>query len=500
MTVRYRFFVALASFFLLVNLLVMNDFTTLWAGAESLLAWQSMNGESGVTPHELLQSIIMGAEQVPHFGMRLPGVLIFVLALGAYWGISRKLLGSEVLVSTLLVLGASLLIPNLAKAATGDIWAMTTQWLAFAVLIRFLKQPSLLWRVVFYGLLWLAVWVQAANALIFLMGSSAFLYFLHPEGKRLWSLNPWGAGLLVFLLLYFTQLLTFSQDGFLAGFRASRFLLWNLIGILPFLGFVLAGIWETAQRVGRREEMAILNAAGLIFALLGHSWALQGIFALLAARQLKNYFDPNYPYGPAVKAGALLHLVAAFFVLTPLMVGSFLQFRAPGFRAMLATGGIYWMLSFTAVIGLFGPNRRYLYGGVILGGLLLTTMFWLQLNPLLQQKMSWPRVLVQQSMQDAEVDESMPSFLVHQQKTPFPVLAPYSKAAFPQTALLNGSDNLQQVWDTSGTAVFLLELSDAEKLKAATPRDSITGWDSRLRSVDYILLVKKSRIQIDQEE
>ena len=500
MTLRYRFFVAIAGFTLLANLLVMNDFTTLWAGPESLMAWRSLNGEAGFTPHELLQALIVGAGRIPHFGMRLPGALVFVLALAAYWGISRKLFGREVLLSTLLVLGASLLVPNLAKAATGDIWAMATQWLAFAVLIRFLKQPALLWRGIFYVLLLLAVWVQPANALVFLMGSSAFLYFFHPEGKRLWSLNPWLAGLLASLFLYLAHLLTFNQDSFLSGFRTGRFLLWNLIGILPFLGFVLAGLWETAQRLARREEMAILSAAGLLFALLGHSLALQGILALLAARQLKNYFDPNYPHGPVVKAGALLHLIAAFFVLTPLMVGSFLQFRGAGFRAMLAAGGIYWMLSFTAVIGLFGPNRRYLYGGIVLGGLLLTSMFWLQVNPLLQQKLSWPRALVQQSKLQTEAPEYNHSFMVHRREDSFPALAPYSRAAYPNVSILDGAANLQQVWDTTGTAVFLLELSDAEQLKTAIPRDSLEGWDSRLKRVEYVLLVKRSGIQIDQEK
>lgn len=491
MTVRYRVFVFMAGFLLLVNLVATNDFTSLWVGPESWLAWRSLNGEVGFTPHEQLLAAIVGQGPIPHFAMRLPGILIFVLALAAYWGMARRLFGGEVTLSTLLLLGASLCVPNLAKVATGDIWAMATQWLAFIALIRFLKQPALLWRGVFYGLLALAVWIQPANALAFLMGSSALLYFLHPQGKRLWLLNPWLAGLSAFGLLYFSGWLTFSQDSFLLGFRSGRFLLWNLVGIFPFIGFVLAGFWETIQRLGRREEMAMLNAAGLLFALLGHSLALQGLLALLAARQLKSYFDPNYPYGAAVKTGALLHLIAAFFVLTPLMMGSFIQFRAAGFRAMLAAGGIYWMLSFIAVIGLFGPNRRYLHGGIILGGLLLTTLFWLQANPLLQQQLAWPRTLVQQSRQQSTATETNTAYVVYPREAAFPALASYSKAAYPDTRLLDGSAGLQEAWNKTGPAVFFLKRSDAEKLEAAIPGFSIKGWDSRLRKVEYTLLVKK---------
>ncbi len=491
MTTQYRVFTYIAGSLLVANLLVMNDFTALWWGAESWLVWRGLDGSLPGSLYGMVLSWTVVGGEIPHFLIRLPGALVFILALGAYWSIARKLFGKEVLVSTLLVLSASLLMPNLAKVATGDIWAMATQWLAFAALIRFLKQPARLWRAVFYLLLFLAVWVQPANALAFLMGSSAFLYFLHPQGRRLLSLNPWLAGLAVFLLIYLTGLGAFGQGGFLVGFRSGRFLLWNLIGILPFLGFVLAGLWETARRLGRREEMAVLNAAGLIFALLGHSLALQGLLAFVAARQLKHYFDPNYPHGPVVKAGAIFHLVGAFCIITPVMIGSFFQFGGVGFRAMLAIGGIYWMLSFIAVIGLFGPNRRYLHGGVIMGGLLLTTLFWLQANPLLQQKLNWPHTLVQSSQENEAARQAGRVFLMYEEGSPFSPLAAYSRAVYSNTQLLRGPATLEESWNETGQALFFLERSEAEKLKAAEPADTIKGWDSRLRLVEYVLLVKE---------
>ncbi|MCB0588356.1 MAG: hypothetical protein KDD06_23895 [Phaeodactylibacter sp.] len=490
MTKRYRFFIFLSGFILIANLLVMNDLTILWPGAESWLAWQGLAHEGGAFPPEMVLGIVMGGE-IPHFAMRLPGVIIALLAMMAYFLISLRLFTRDMLWDTLLVLGASLLFPNLAKIAAGDIWAMATQWLAFAAMVRYLKQPTWVWRLTFYGLLLPAVWVQPLQSMIFLLGSSAFLYFLHPQGRRLWGLNPWAVGLAFAMALYFSGLLTFSQEAFLIGFRTGRFLLWNLIGVLPFLGFVAAGIWETARRLGQREEMALLNAAGLIFALLGHSLALPGILALVAARQMKNYFIPSYPYGPIVKAGALLHLVIAFCVLTPLMVAGFFQFRAVGFRAMLATGGLYWMLSFIGVIGLFGPNRRYLYGGTILGGLLLTSMFWLQANPLLQKQLDWPKRLVELSRRETKEKEAVHAYLVHRRGEAFPPLAPYCKAAYRQTRILEGEERLQEAWEEASDAVFMLKLSDADVLKPISlPADTLQGWDTRLRAVEYVLLVK----------
>ena len=112
MTARYRFLVYLSGFLLLANLLVMNDFTSLWGGAESWLAWRSLSGESGLAPHELFMGWIMGEGPIPHFWIRLPGVVIFILSLALYWGITQRLFGAEVLRSTLLILSASLLLPN----------------------------------------------------------------------------------------------------------------------------------------------------------------------------------------------------------------------------------------------------------------------------------------------------------------------------------------------------------------------------------------------------
>lgn len=492
MTAQYRFFLCLAGIFLLINLFIANGFTSLWDGAEAFLAWQGLDGVAASSPQELVLGLILKDGGIPHFQMRLPGALVFILAMAAYWVVARKLFGGEAVLSTLLFLGASLLVPNIAKIAAGDIWAMASQWLAFIVLIRFLKQPSLQWRLAFYGLLALAIWIQPANALIFLMGSSAFLYFLHPQGKRLWRLNPWLAGLALFLLLYYSGLATFSQEGFLVGFRSGRFLLWNLAGILPFLGFVLAGLWETLQRLGRREEMALINAAGLLFSLLGHSLALPGILAFLVAKQLKNYFSPNYPYTSVVKTGALLHLTAAFCLLTFLMAGSFFQFQAIGFRATLAAGGIYWMLSFIAVIGLFGPNRRYLLGSLPLSGLLLTTLFWLQLNPLLESRRGWPKALARQSREITGPAGSDAACLISRQGEAFPALAPYAKAAFPETALLNDPAHLPQAWADEKGGVFLLERSDADKLEPSSrPALSIKGWDKHLKAAEYVLLIRE---------
>ena len=52
----------------------------------------------------------------------------------------------------------------------------------------------------------------------------------------------------------------------------------------------------------------------------------------------------------------------------------------------MAFSAVYWMLSFAAVIGLYGYNRRFVLGGMALAGLLATSLFWLQLFPLWESR------------------------------------------------------------------------------------------------------------------
>ncbi len=495
---RNRIFLGAMAVLLLANLLVMNDFTSLWEGAESFLAWRALHGEAGSSPQEWIMALSFGSGQVPHFTMRLPGAIVFLLTLGAYWLMSERLFGREVALTTLLLAAASLLLPNMAKVAAGDIWAMGSQWLAFTAMLRYLKQPKLSWRLSFYGLFFFAIWIQAANSLVFLLGSSAFLYFAHPQGRRLWGLNPWLFGLAAAGLLYTTQLISFSNHSFVVGFHSGRFLLWNLIGVLPFAGFVVAGIWETGKQARRREELALVNTAALLFALAGHSLALQGLLAALAARQAIRYFDANYPFRPIVKTTALLHLLFAFFAIMALMIGSFLQFGGLGFRSAIAGSLTYWMSSFVAVLGMFGEKRDYVLGGTALSGMLLILLFWLQLNPLLESKRDWPRELVKQAADKVPQEREITAFLLLRDSAAFPALAPYTKAVFPKTVLLDNRAQLEEAWAGKTKGLFLLEKEVADSLNpglaSAIRADSVPlvvkGWNTRLRAQEYTVLLK----------
>lgn len=485
MTTKTSYLYAIALLLLVVNLLVGNGMTTIWDGVEAMLVWKLQHGAAGATFHEQLITLLMGNE-LDAFFLRFSGAIAVVLGLIGYYIFARRLVGTEVVLNTLALVAASLLMSNLAKVASGDVWAMMLQWLAFAAMIRYLKQPQLSWQLSFYAMAALAIWVQPLQSLIFLLGTAAFLYFMHAEGKRLLRLNPWVMGVLTAGGLYGLQWLDTSGDTFYIGFRTGPFLLANVLGILPFVGFVLGGVWEHSQRIKKRDEQAIFYLGGLIFALLGHSLALQPLLAMIAARQLRNYFQKGYPHRGLVKAGAVVHLVGAACFLILFMIGSFVQFRGVGFQAGLATGGLYWIWSFIAVVGLLGLRPSYVRLGTIMSGVLLTTFFWIQFSPLLEVQRNWAqRIVAQEGTFPMPVDQ----FLVGKGDGGFPSAAVYAYDDNENTAVFSSATQIHQA--IAGQDKETVILSPQEWLPAAldtlkTDTTVYNGWSAPLQPAVWV--------------
>ena len=485
MTAKTSYLYAIALLLLVVNLLVGNGMTTIWDGVEATLAWQLQHGAAGPTFHEQLMALIMGNELDPFF-LRFSGAIAVVLGLTAYYIFARRLVGTEVVLNTLALVAASLLISNLAKVASGDIWAMMLQWLAYAAMLRYLKQPQWSWQLSFYALAALAIWVQPVQSLVFILGTAAFIYFMHADGKRLLRLNPWAMGTLTAAGLYGLQWLDTSGDTFYIGFRTGPFLAVNGLGILPFLGFVLGGVREHGQRIGKRDEQAVFYLGGLIFALLGHSLALQPILAMIAARQMRNYFHKGYPHRSLVKAGAVVHLVLAACFLILFMIGSFVQFRGLGFQAGLATGGLYWVWSFIAVVGLLGLRPSYVRLGTIMSGVLLTTFFWIQFSPLLEAQRNWAQGIVAQK---GAFPMPVERFLVGKGDGGFPSAAVYAYDANEHTAVLSSAAQVQKALAAQDRETIILSPqewlpADLDTLRTDTAVHK--GWSAPLRSAVWV--------------
>lgn len=481
MSLKSSYLYAIALLLLAINLLVGNGLTSLWDGAESAIAWQLLHSEGGYSLQAQFLALATGGV-LDEFRLRLPGAALVFLALPLYYMLARRLVGTEVVLNTLALAAGSLLLPNLAKVASGDIWAMLLQWLSFAALVRYLKQPDWGWQLGFYGLFALAIWNQPIQALVFVLGAAAFLYAQHPQGRRLWRLNPWAMGLLSAGALYALQLLDTEGYTFYFGFRTSRFLLYNLLGVLPFLGFVLSGLWEHGQRFRKGEELSILYTGGVLAALLGHSLALHPLLLMIAARQLRNYFADSFPYRGIVKAGAVLHLVAAACFLIVFMMGSFLQFRGIGFQAGLATGGLYWAASFLAVIGLVGLRPKYVLAGTVFSGVLLTTAFWIQFSPLMETQRQW----AVQIAEDAAAQADGRIIVSPASEMPFPNVAVYAKAAEQRTALVEAPELPREGW-LGAAPVYLMPQAVFPAVDTLRNDTAVyRGWRAPLQTVVWI--------------
>jgi len=487
MNKQQLFFIAVIAF-ALINALVNNNLASLWEGPEALLAWRALHEAVGNTPQELITLLTVSPE-LDLLWMRFPAFVLLLVAGVAHWWIAGPIFGRGHTIGTFSLLAASLLFTNLPKVASGDVWALCSQWMAMLLMLRYLKQPSLLWQLLFYLLLFISLWIQPLNTIIFIMGLAVWLYFRHPQGKRLWKLNPWIAGLLAFGILYALQLTTFSQHSFVFGFNSLLFLGGNLLGILPFIGFILAGIWESVKRSRKGEELGNIHLGALLFALVAHSLTLQLILAMIGGKQLKSYFEQHYPFRNIVRAGAVLHLLFAAFTIIILLMGAYLQFEAPGFRAGLFTGGVYWMWSFIAIIGLYGMNERQVRLGTVFSGIFFILLFWLQVMPVLETKRSWAPELVDQAYDSPIVSpkDSIQCMILQPEGEAFTRLAPYAKAAFPRTVILDDLSQAQEALDNAETGqLFLLPLPAFEATKAlpdSTRR--VYGWNDQLQPVEY---------------
>src|SRR5690606_40317093 len=112
-----------------------------------------------------------------------------------------------------------------------------------------------------------------------------------------------------------------DNSGFLFHFGSKGtgvYLLANFLGILPWLAFLPAAFVDLFIKLKKREEMAIILSGFLVFSILSFGLVLQVALALLVAKQVENFFKPNYPFAGWVKSTAVLSLNFTFILVAML--------------------------------------------------------------------------------------------------------------------------------------------------------------------------------------
>lgn len=387
-TLDKQLFAGLAVVVFLFNCTLLMDFAWLFQGAETSLANEVVK-KNFTSPIGWILEKFSAGDPLNLVGFRLPGLLIGLLGLLALTLIIRKILGNTFTLLFFLAMVNNYFFLGIMKVATADIWSLVFQSIGIVSLIRFMKTPTLLWRIISYSCIAISIWLHPlTSSMLFLILPSIY-YIFSEQGKRLIAHLPWLLVIGVLILLYFTGQLQWLVNDHYLGWGQSgfgTFLIVILVGALPLLGFLIAGIVASAKNIRKSEEFSLLFLSWLVIALLVQSPSAIVVMNIFIAKHIQDFFHKNYPYGKYIKAYSTLHLIVFFFVAAFLMLGGFFIFRGTGFRSGLAFSFVYWVLSFIMVIGVFGENRRFLYAGAFLTGMLTTTLFCIQLFPLLENQ------------------------------------------------------------------------------------------------------------------
>ncbi|MFK8102409.1 MAG: ArnT family glycosyltransferase [Saprospiraceae bacterium] len=464
---KYNRFLGLAVILFLINVLVFNDANSIMEGAEAtnLLKAQALNNaEEGKlmipTLPDLIHAFVYQLKGLHHFALRLPtALLLIVFNLGFYF-LGRIVFGKEAVKACLLVLGSSLLVVNLAKFAINDIWLFAFQGFAVLCLILYLKRPIWKWLVGFWIASLLGTCVSPASMLILVAGLWCYLYFLHPQGKRLAGVYIWVLVPLMYALAYVLGFSFGYTDGFLLrnGWSSiPSYFAYTGIAFLPWLGFLLAGLWDLFQKLKRREELAIINFGWLLLAILSQSLILHLVLAFLTGKQVMNYAKKNYPYENLIKTGALLSLVVGFCVMTILMLQGYVYFQAIGYRSAITVSGVYWVCSFIGVIGLYNKRRDMYIGGMAMSGFLLTLFFWLQLGQLIESSRNLPQGLVKAAKELTEDSRQATLVIGAPSMVARTSLKLYAQDRFGKVEFIGDPQTLVQRYRSDRQSVYLMD-------------------------------------------
>ncbi len=399
---RYKGFLGLLGVLTLISLMVMNGYTVIFETEEAhnIHHVQQQIADTPVAPCSYFpntsQFLIYSVFGFNLFWLRMSNVVVFLLLLLGVriWG--AKLFGVKQIVTFMVMMVSSYMLISISKFAVADMPLNAFHTMSFFFLIIVLKQPKIKWQVV-YGLFVMGSFlVQPTAAVVYGVGLLLYMMVFHPKGKQL--RQPLVIGVWVFLaaLFYWLGGFSWNLDGIIFSYRSSwgEYFGWQFIGLLPWLGFLPAAIWDLITKLRKREEMAIILFGWLIFAILSHAMILQMCLLFLMARQVENYFKPNYPHKNLIKTFTILNLIFTFFALLAMMLGGYAVYAGFGFRSTVVFAALYWAFGTLGVIGLFGDSKRMTIGGMALGGAFSLLLFWAQINPIINQFREFDSILL----------------------------------------------------------------------------------------------------------
>ena len=394
---RYRFFLWMCGFFALATVFLRLDVITVWPGAEATALKAALSPElDGFYLPSWINTYLSGLGPDFYLAPRLFSALCLIgtAMLFFHWG--RRIFGMEATRLTLILAAAGLWLPFFGKVATADSWALLGHTGLFLSALLWQRDGRKKYAYFFLLFTLLSALAAPVSSLIFLIGFSLFAY----RAKNIERSNEFGGAAIglataVLLLTQPADGVTYYFLGDLNFISYRNFLFYGFLGVLPQVGWWLAGQRDWFFRLKKQDELAKSLLPFVVMALMAQSLLLMLLWSLLSAKQMQNYFAERYPWKSWVRAGAVLHLIFAFFAAFLGLMAGLAAFRGDGYRAALGMVAAYWIFSLLAVIGLYGLKRDFSIGGTALAGLLLTLFFWTQVYPYLETQRNWPQQVIE---------------------------------------------------------------------------------------------------------
>ncbi len=489
-----RFQVFAISCFLIASFSIayLSNTMTIWDGAESSF----LNGlqdpsRSSFIPYffnHLFSSEGGEIGTIP----RLMGLSIFTLALGFFYFSSIPLIGKKTAIITVLISISSFTLPILAKIATADIWLFSFQLMAYVSMIRAIKKPDLFYRSLFYLLLAISLLIQPLSSIIIFLAAPTFIFLIGKERKMLLRVNPWLVVGLWAVLFHYTGFLYWQNDAFIfhgMNFGIGKFVLLVLIGMLPFSGYLLGMLRDLFYKLKRREEFTVLFFPVLLFAIIAQSSFVVFGLAILIAKQMIAYLEDNYPFGNWIKFGSVLNLTFSFFIAVGLMLKGLQEFSGLGFRVGLGFSIAYWSLGIVGIIGLFSKDKRLLWGGVFLNGLMSFLIMVSAIYPLIETKRDTGRRLINALGENAYINQVILSEKapIRQHKMPLLIRDAYRNVTIDS---LHTFEEIFQQSPPKTMVIFHQSQFDSSLLVQYPNMTTVAGWNDALQESYWSALSK----------
>lgn len=365
------------------NLFVGNSTNPLWNTPESLSVWEAIRHQPS-NAYTLWLSGWVNLAGADLFWIRAANAAILLLAVGGYYQVTKPLFGARSLAWQGLVLMASLIFPWLLKFSTADWFLVATHAMSWALLLRYQRQPKWHFALMAHGMMALAATVYwLGTALLFTV---LFLgwWWRFKNTRRLWALAPWGAlAMLPLMLSIQPNLFSPAQQLWLSWGNGMLKMpwVWSIIGFLPWLGFLLAGLADQWSRARKQEPLATHHLIWLTAAFAAGTATMLLPLAVIIAKQIDQFTKEQYPFRGILRAGQILHLLtimAAIFIVLVQGVSSSSDQIVLGLTFLAL---VYWIGTMISIFGTFGNNKRMAIGAIVALTMLSTYVYWLWVSP-----------------------------------------------------------------------------------------------------------------------